>query len=480
MIKKIIYVRGYCMRSLFYTATLILWIVSFVLALEMFALVFQLRMEENNPFICAFKNKEVLPVEPCLSRENSGTKRSWPMPADDVWYGHSVLPNDDTSMQEVLDWGVIDVNSPAEEKKEREKKFLSLTPVAREAYAQLNGVMVFKIGGRYRIHEVYGPYKDYFNKYFRAFLRVFISRSSSMLTLREIIAETLKDGLFHDSVFADEEGNAHAISCIPCEDTEKSENAVYLFVDIHPETITDVGVNELPKDSKWELPGYRFKANYHAPDGNYDTNAFELRDNAITLPKPEGVFRIVCVGGSTTEEGPSNDKTYPKLLEQYLNAAFPDDQIEVINAGTPGAYLHVHLLRFNQYMALEPDLIILHVGVNNLVRQYLRLFVNFIPRYSRFVRLFLPSSFAPSYTNFIKQQYDYMGFPLELFTILAERRGVKVMYASIAFPDYENISKNARKYYEYSANSSWHFPAFSLPVYDEYINISNHLLKRLS
>ncbi len=73
-----------------------------------------------------------------------------------------------------------------------------------------------------------------------------------------------------------------------------------------------------------------------------------------------------------------------------------------------------------------------------------------------------------------------MGFPLELFTVLAKRRGIEVVYASMAFPDHERISRNARQYYEYMANSDWHLPAFSLPVYYTYINASNCLLRRLS
>jgi len=43
----------------------------------------------------------------------------------------------------------------------------------------------------------------------------------------------------------------------------------------------------------------------------------------MTVPKPAGVFRIACVGGSTTVEGPHNELTYPNYLERMLGARFP-------------------------------------------------------------------------------------------------------------------------------------------------------------
>jgi hypothetical protein len=45
-------------------------------------------------------------------------------------------------------------------------------------------------------------------------------------------------------------------------------------------------------------------------------NSFGFRSPEIEVPKPEGKFRIVCVGGSTTNAGRTNDTTYPALLEK--------------------------------------------------------------------------------------------------------------------------------------------------------------------
>ncbi|HOT49734.1 MAG TPA: hypothetical protein PLI07_02075 [Candidatus Hydrogenedentes bacterium] len=41
------------------------------------------------------------------------------------------------------------------------------------------------------------------------------------------------------------------------------------------------------------------------------TNSAGFRDDEIVLPKPPGIYRILCIGGSTTFERVRNDLTYP-------------------------------------------------------------------------------------------------------------------------------------------------------------------------
>ncbi len=84
------------------------------------------------------------------------------------------------------------------------------------------------------------------------------------------------------------------------------------------------------EESTWLVPFFAYKPNVD----RYNNLGF--RDDDIITPKPEGVFRIVCVGGSTTEEGISNDTTYPNLMEQKLKKHFKTEKIDVINAGVVG------------------------------------------------------------------------------------------------------------------------------------------------
>ena len=54
------------------------------------------------------------------------------------------------------------------------------------------------------------------------------------------------------------------------------------------------------------------------PQSEFWTNSLGFRDEEISIPKPPGIYRIVCIGGSTTVEGPRNDLTYPKILQRLL------------------------------------------------------------------------------------------------------------------------------------------------------------------
>lgn len=54
------------------------------------------------------------------------------------------------------------------------------------------------------------------------------------------------------------------------------------------------------------------------------------------VPKPRDKYRIICIGGSTTFEGSTNNSTYPALLENKLNNYFHCDRIEVLNCGISG------------------------------------------------------------------------------------------------------------------------------------------------
>ncbi|MBI5452892.1 hypothetical protein HY945_05525 [Candidatus Gottesmanbacteria bacterium] len=101
------------------------------------------------------------------------------------------------------------------------------------------------------------------------------------------------------------------------------------------------------------------------------TNSLGLRNKEISIAKPKGIFRVICLGASPTFGwGVSVDKTYPFLLEQRLKEAkqrFED--IEVINAGQIGYSSHQGLIFFEQYMMkYSPDLIVVSYVLNDIDR----------------------------------------------------------------------------------------------------------------
>jgi len=101
----------------------------------------------------------------------------------------------------------------------------------------------------------------------------------------------------------------------------------------------------------------------------FTTNSLGLRGEEVETRKPEGVFRICCLGGSTTENEFVDDReTYCALLQGLLRRQTASAQIEVVNAGC-ATYCTAHTL-INYALRiceLDADLITIYHGINDLV-----------------------------------------------------------------------------------------------------------------
>lgn len=104
------------------------------------------------------------------------------------------------------------------------------------------------------------------------------------------------------------------------------------------------------------------------------TNDFRHIDDIdgrdITVPKPEGRFRILCLGGSVTGNNLVHEGTwysYPLVLEKVLKDRFPHRNIEVNNCGMGGFTTADILVKFllNTFDT-EPDMVVLYHAYNDL------------------------------------------------------------------------------------------------------------------
>lgn len=89
--------------------------------------------------------------------------------------------------------------------------------------------------------------------------------------------------------------------------------------------------------------------------------------------KPEGAFRIMAVGGSTTFDSfvSGDDRTWPHRLESWLRRLAPACSVEVINAGVPGYRVLDNLIRLQtELYEYEPDLVLLYHAHNDLVYSF--------------------------------------------------------------------------------------------------------------
>ena len=218
------------------------------------------------------------------------------------------------------------------------------------------------------------------------------------------------------------------------------------------------------EDSVWEIRGQKFRPNITPRDKFGDpaftTNAAGLRDCDIALPKPEGVYRIVCIGGSTTFEGPRTDLTYPKMLERMLREAFATDRIEVINGGIPALDSIGELERIPDYLALDPDLIIHYNFVNDFYGRMMSATYPMPPHdtmvgwvkkrlgHSAFVFNFLPCLYLPRDTAWLDNLRFVTMDNIRSLGRAAQAKGAEVALCSFAYPNVEGVSRLEQGFFD--------------------------------
>ena len=119
------------------------------------------------------------------------------------------------------------------------------------------------------------------------------------------------------------------------------------------------------------------------------------------LEKPKNTFRIICLGGSTTENDFVYKKYkihYPLILQKLLQHSIKDKKIEVINEGFD-AYATPHMLILLELDVISwaPDLIIESENANELDAAYWKNFqLDYSNKYG--TKWFLPE-FLQDYTT---------------------------------------------------------------------------------
>ena len=97
-----------------------------------------------------------------------------------------------------------------------------------------------------------------------------------------------------------------------------------------------------------------------------EMNSRGYRTREFAVPKPPGVVRVICIGGSTTVAGRTNVETYPALLEAKLVKRFPGLAIEVLNLGVSSATSDYWYARLDRVFAFEPDIVVQYDAINDI------------------------------------------------------------------------------------------------------------------
>jgi hypothetical protein len=97
------------------------------------------------------------------------------------------------------------------------------------------------------------------------------------------------------------------------------------------------------------------------------TNSLGLRGDALRIPKPSGVFRILYLGDETVFAGEFEEADcFYQLISKELLAK-TGRQVEVVNAGLPSYCPLLSYLHFKHNLAsLNPDLVLLNIGMSDV------------------------------------------------------------------------------------------------------------------
>lgn len=244
-------------------------------------------------------------------------------------------------------------------------------------------------------------------------------------------------------------------------------------------------------------PKYKMGKVYH--------NSLGYRDNEFSVKKPEEVFRIVAIGGSSTYTIRVNDneKTFTSHLDRILQDKYGYNNVVVINAGVGGYNSWESLINLQfRVIDLNPNLVIVYHGTNDI--------------HARFVD---PASYKSDNSG-RRKQWRNPNIPIlehsVLFRILLRKSGITAQVGIGNFVDsdtaynasslieidpFDLLKKNPPKYFKKNLNNmvavsrangveimfaTWaHSPKFfgdyaSYPHYEQGFKENNEVVKEVA
>jgi len=132
--------------------------------------------------------------------------------------------------------------------------------------------------------------------------------------------------------------------------------------------IRDPELNSVARYRPHPYLNYVGNPDYVTPDGRVLHHRIGIRATDVDLDaKPEGVFRVVAVGGSTTFGlyVPETHNVWPGLVGMALEQTF-GSRIETVNAGIPNYTTFELVVQAAMWLPeLDPDLVLVHTGLND-------------------------------------------------------------------------------------------------------------------
>jgi lysophospholipase L1-like esterase len=208
-----------------------------------------------------------------------------------------------------------------------------------------------------------------------------------------------------------------------------------------------------------------------------EINRLGYRTREFSPEKPPGTVRVLCIGGSTTVAGRTNDETYPALLEAKLKQRWPGLPIEVLNLGVSGVNSEDWLGWLDKLLSFDPDVIVQYEAINDIAWLHLPRYAARHPWRRRLhdslllERLlgFDPAALEPDIRGTLRR--------FEEMDQRSRERGVSYLTATFAAPAIERAPEEFRQHLETSV-AFWtrHFPLRSWATYAAILARHNALL----
>ena len=241
--------------------------------------------------------------------------------------------------------------------------------------------------------------------------------------------------------------------------------------------------------SLWSRPWHSYRPHLDVriptPEGEFvfRTDSLGFRTDPVGIPKPDDVYRIVCVGGSTTVEGLTNETTYPGRLQAILRERLGTDRIEVINCGVSGYTSRMEALQVEDYLCYEPDLVVEYNGVNDLwtrTDRYERRLGSVRRQLARSAwvrRVFSRHLLPPAERRAERWTIDTIR-QLTRFQGRMKAAGVPVVFATFARPEPADLVRSEQAFFLYDLHYGWDGQVLNLQTYVEEIDFYNRALTR--
>lgn len=476
--------RRTLLKSAFWAGVCLVWLIMAAALMEVLARAREHQKWRDNPYILKPSENPGVPVAPAL-RETPPQDSTRPLSLENKNAVAAALQTMVQPPSPTPAWHIPRENEVPQDKEARRRLFFGLNEKERDAFCRLHGETVVMRGKPGALPVVYGANEV-------AHMIRHLTGSPSGFVLRHTLFSGMLDAL-----------ETSAGTCLQTGQPLAFEAPLPRFSGLKPlecACLMDGGgctaqfiATDLKKlmalmsapDSPWQVPLRFYKPNLKnaGPAGDITTNSLGLRDRERSVPKPAGTFRVLCIGGSTTEMGRDFDSTYPALLEKQLAGRYPGKNIEVINAGCSGAMTLDHFARMPLYLRLEPDLVIGYLGVNDLIFGTGRwqLFGPWLAtaKNSALARLLFQGgeSFFEKRLETLHKENALAN--MRLLGALFRERGIPVVFCSIASPRPARLSPDQINYLDHDLYTQWKQDSLTFANYARHVEGHNQLVRSL-